>query len=199
MTLYFIRHADKAENRGTKPGWSHLEQPLSSHGRQQSKRLCKYFLHKSITGIYVSEYVRTKQTIEPLAKRRNIIPVTDARLNEIDRGALVGVPDEQFRIHFPDVWTAYQKRETDFRWPGGETGEEAQARIAEFLSEHNATEGDMIAVTHDGTIRVLACYVLRLPVYRRFEFRIDTAGILEIQRAERNGEWRIVRFNQVPE
>jgi broad specificity phosphatase PhoE len=196
MTLYFIRHADKKKGDYGNSKLPHFDQPISKYGKKQARALYNYFRNKQIDEIYVSEYVRTEQTIRAITKRRKIRPITDNRLNEIDLGDLIGLTDDQFQNKFPDVWTAYQERNIDFRWPGGETGAEAQARIVNFLAEQMNHPGDKLIVAHDGIMRLLLCHLLNIPVYRRFEFQIDTAGIMEIEWDKDHRVWRIIRFNQ---
>jgi broad specificity phosphatase PhoE len=196
MTLYFIRHADKAKGDYGSSNLPHLDQPISKYGKKQAKALYNYFHNKQIDEIFLSEYRRTEQTIRAIIKRRKIRPTIDARLNEINLGDLIGLTDEQFQIKFPDIWKAYQDRNVDFRWPGGETGAEAQSRIVSFLAEQSNHPGNKLIVAHDGIIRLLLCHLLNIPVYRRFDFQIGTAGIMEIEWDKDQQAWRIIRFNQ---
>ena len=81
MTLYFIRHADKAKGDFKSSNLPHMDQPISKYGKKQAKALYNYFQNKKIDKIYFSEYVRTEQTIRAIIKRRKIRPITDKRLN----------------------------------------------------------------------------------------------------------------------
>ena len=196
MRFYFVRHADKEDGNFLNPRLSQQDQPISKHGRTQAERLCQYFERKAITASYVSEYVRTQQTIRPLARRMRLTPVIDSRLNEVDRGELDRLSDEQIQEAYPATWEAYRERTEDFRWPGGETGTEAQARIVSFLTERAYSPGDKLAVAHEGIIRLLLCYVLDIPVYRRFIFHLGTTGIVEITQGTDRTGWGVVRLNQ---
>jgi len=40
------------------------------------------------------------------------------------------------------------------------------------------------------------CHVLGLPAYRRFNFKVDTASVMEIEWEESAGRWKLIRFNQ---
>ena len=196
MTFYFVRHADKTRGDFYNPRLHHQDQPISSLGRKQAKRLREYFRYKMINSIHVSEYVRTEQTIRPLARKLKLTPVSDARLNEIDLGDLEGLTDQQIREKYPETWQHYLDRNADFRWPGGETGAEAQARIVSFFTDQAASMGDKLIVAHDGIIRLLLCHILKIPVYGRFDFKLGTAGIVEIQKEEDGDQWSIIRINQ---
>jgi broad specificity phosphatase PhoE len=199
MKAYIVRHADKAKGDYYDAHLRHHDQPISRRGRKQALMVMKYFRKKSISSIYVSEYVRTGQTIRPLTVKKKIVPVVDSRLNEIDIGIIDGLPDEEIREKYPEAWSAYQDRDRDFQWPGGETGAQAQGRIVDFLMEQTDASGDILVVAHDGIIRTLICYILAIPVYRRFEFRIDTASITEIEWDAEKRKWKLIRLNQILE
>jgi len=196
MTLYFVRHADKQSGDFFNPHLAHQDQPISRNGSRQAHRLRIYLQTRHILRIYVSEYVRTHQTIADFARRSRIAPMVDARLNEIDLGLIEGMSEETMQSEYPETWTAYTQRTSDFRFPGGETGLEASERASSFLEDQRSQTGNAVAVAHDGIIRALLCYLLRIPVYRRFEFRCGTTSVLEAAFDEQGDAWRVIRFNQ---
>ncbi len=198
MKFYVVRHADKAKGDFHNPKLRHNDQPISALGRRQAAKLKRYFSKRRIDAIYVSEYVRTGQTIRSLAKKRGIVPMVDSRLNEIDIGIVENLSEEEIQVQHPEVWRALVDQDRDFRWPEGEKGSEALARIAEFVDEKKNAEADqrILVVTHDGLIRLLVCYVLGLPVYQRFNLKVETSSVTEIDWGETGGGWKLIRFNQ---
>ena len=196
MKFYLVRHADKAKGDYFNPRLRHDDQPISTFGRKQASKIKKYFHKHSIKSIYVSEYIRTEETARPLARKLKIVPIADYRLNEIDIGIIDRVSDDEMREKYPDVWIAFQDRNSDFRWPEGETGLEAQERIVSFINEQINQGENILIVAHDGIIRIIVCYVLGLPVYSRFSFQVDTASITEIEWDKNKNKWRLIRFNQ---
>lgn len=197
MKAYIIRHADKEKGDYYNPQLRHQDEPISARGREQAKKLCAYFADKSMSAIFVSGYLRTAQTAACLAQQLNIDPIVDERLNEIDNGFIEGMSDTAIQDRYPDVWRAYMARSADFRFPGGETGEEARHRVASLLEEIRQKSGDVVMVSHEGLIRLLACHVLGLPVYDRWNFHVDYCGIMEIASQETPDRWKLIRFNQV--
>jgi broad specificity phosphatase PhoE len=198
MTVFLVRHGHKARGEFRSPRLRLNDQPLSPRGRRQARRLARWLRGRGVTAIAVSEYRRTGETARPLARRLRMTPVVDPRLDEIDIGRLDGLSDDEVRVRFPDAWRASEERSADFRWPGGETGAEALARIAGFMREQEDRTGDLLVVAHDGIIRLFVCHVLGVPVWRRFGMKIDPAGITELAWDPARRRWDLIRYNQVP-
>jgi broad specificity phosphatase PhoE len=197
MKWYIIRHADKEQGDFYNPVLRHQDGPISVKGHTEAQKLYSYFSDKPITQIYVSQYIRTMQTIEYVAQKVGLSPIVDSRLNEIDNGIVEGLTEPEIQQKFPDVWNAFRGRNRDFQFPEGESGEEAQCRIKSLMKEKQEYKEDILLVSHDGLIRLLMCHILGLPVYRRWDFRVDTCGIMEIEYQPIFERWKLLRFNQI--
>jgi broad specificity phosphatase PhoE len=198
MAVYIIRHAHKEKGEFYNPHLRHQDEPISQQGRASARKLWSYLCDKNISAIYVSEYQRTAQTIDKVVRHSGIAPIVDKRLNEIDNGCFDGMSDPEIQQKYPDVWKAFRDRSADFRFPEGETGEEARQRIAEFLEEkrHAHPEENAVLVSHEGLIRLTACHILGLPVYHRWNFHVDFCGMMEITYQPEYETWKLIRFNQ---
>ncbi len=198
QTWYILRHGDKERGDFYHPELKIHDHPISARGRQQAERLCANFSSKPVEAIYVSAYQRTGQTIAPAARQLGLTPIIDLRLNEINNGRVGTLSEAEVQREFPEVWQALLDRSADFRFPDGETGQEAQARIVSFLGEKRQQHsGDLILVAHDGLIRLLMCYLMEMPVYKRWKFQVDTCSLMEIRYLEQFNCWKVIRFNQV--
>lgn len=199
MTIYIIRHAEKEHGDFYNPHLRHQDEPISQKGQEQARKLWSYFCDRQISAIYVSAYQRTRQTIEHVAQESGIAPIMDERLNEIDNGDFDKLSEEEIKQKYPDIWNAYRARSSDFRFPGGETGEEVRARIAGFLEEKRSLHAsqNIIVVCHEALIRLLTCYVMDLPVYKRWNFYVDFCGITEISYQQEYQAWKLIRFNHI--
>lgn len=197
-SIYIVRHGDKKKGDYYNSRLRHQDQPLSKIGLEQAQNLIPFFADKKITCVYVSAYQRTWQTIAHVSEHFNLAPIQDERLNEIDNGLFDGATEEELQEKFPNEWQAFRERDCDFRFPEGETGEEVRGRIAQFLDEKREVHSDenLIAVCHDGLIRILMCHVLGIPVYKRWNFQVDTCGITELTYQLDYEEWKLIRFNQ---
>ena len=69
-TFYFVRHA-KAGSRGHWQGDDRLR-PLSKKGVKQAEELIDVFKPFNVSAIYSSPYLRCVQTVEPLARDRDL-------------------------------------------------------------------------------------------------------------------------------
>ncbi len=200
-TITILRHAEKEKGDFFNPRLRHQDEPISANGRLQAERVAAYLGQRQppIRAIYISAYQRTGQTAQPLAERLGLAPVLDERLNELDNGILDDMPDAVVQRQYPDVWQAFVERKQDFRFPQGETGEEARLRIHSFLEEkrrqHPAEH--LLAVCHEGLIRLTLCHLLGLPVYQRWNFSVDFCGMLEISYQPAWECWKLVRFNHI--
>jgi broad specificity phosphatase PhoE len=199
MLFQLLRHAEKDRGDFYNPHLRHQDRPLSAKGRQQAENLASCFAGNKLAAIYVSGYLRTHQTVQPLAERFHLAPIVDERLNEIDNGQVDEMSTEEFRQAWPEEWQAFKSRQSDFRFPGGETGAEAQGRIVDFVAEMLVRHpGEtVLAVSHDGLIRLWMCHLMGLPVYQRASFQVDLCGLTEADYLEDEQRWKLVRFNQV--
>ena len=199
MNWYIVRHADKEKGNFYNQVLRHQDEPISAKGIVQAQKLTSCFSDMTIDKIYVSDYLRTRQTIEYIAQKLKMSPVADNRLNEIDNGAFEGLSEQEIQGRFPDVWNAFRERNRDFQFPGGESGEDARRRIESFMKEKLEDKEDILIMSHEGLIRLLMCALLGLPVYRRWDFRVDMCGIMEIEYQPEYAGWKIIRFNHVVE
>jgi broad specificity phosphatase PhoE len=198
-TFYILRHADKQSGDFYNPHLRHQDQPISQKGQLQAQKLTTFFAGRPITAIYISEYLRTGQTIEYVAQAHQLTPIVDERLNEIDNGCIEGLTDEEIQQKYPETWKGFHERSADFRFPEGEMGAEAQKRIVDFLEEKRQqySSGNIILVSHDGLSRLLMCDMMNIPVYKRWNFQVDTCGIMEICYQPEFEAWKLIRFNQI--
>jgi broad specificity phosphatase PhoE len=197
-TFYIIRHAEKEKGDFFNPRLRHQDEPISPKGQEESRKLWLYLCDKQVSAIYVSGYRRTGQTIKYVAEELGISPIIDERLNEIDNGLLDDMSEQEVQAKYPDFWKVYRERSSDFRFPGGETGQEACQRVAEFLEEKRQVHANenIVVVSHEGLIRQLMCHLMNIPVYKRGNFYIDLCGIMEIAYQPDYQAWKLIRFNQ---
>ena len=73
ITVYLVRHAERADEPRQDPS-------LNEKGNARAQELARVLANANIKAIISSQYLRTKQTAEPLAKKLSL-PVTSITLN----------------------------------------------------------------------------------------------------------------------
>ena len=66
-TIILVRHAERASQA--------MDSPLSAAGHARAKELARVLLDANVSAIYVTQFVRTQQTVGPLAEERHQKPV----------------------------------------------------------------------------------------------------------------------------
>lgn len=69
VLVYLVRHAEKAVVPGDDP-------PLSKAGTERAEALDAMLAHAGVTHIFATQYGRTLQTIDPLARRQGLVVET---------------------------------------------------------------------------------------------------------------------------
>ncbi len=73
VTVYLVRHAERADEPRQDP-------PLTEKGTARSHELARVLGKANVTAIITSQFLRTKNTAEPLSKQANV-PVTSISLS----------------------------------------------------------------------------------------------------------------------
>lgn len=199
--VYFVRHGNRSFSQNYNEYYNKtlriVDEPLNEKGEQDAKSIAAYFKDVDIKKIYVSQYIRTRQTAAPTANAKGIAVIEDERVNEINNGDIRDMSDEEVISKYPKLWDDFTSHRCDVRFPGGESGEDVKIRQDSFLNDLRSEKGDILVVSHDGFIRLLMCNILGLPVWKRYKFKTYMGGISAIEFDDKNSEWKIERFNQV--
>jgi broad specificity phosphatase PhoE len=190
MLLYVLRHAEKINTPVWNSDKKFDDRGISEHGKFQSLCLCDYFKDKNIQHVFVSEYARTLETILPFCTKTGITPQLDTLLNEIDVGTIsdpATSPEEVTSLL--ENYEHLKNEEKDFMYSGGESGFDVFRRIRHFLEKLADLDGNTVAISHEGWIKLLVCLVLDLDPGKRFRLFVDTCGLVELQRV--NSGWKI--------
>ncbi|MBV9231002.1 MAG: histidine phosphatase family protein [Chloroflexi bacterium] len=163
----------------------HSDIQLSVQGRAQARWLARRLEREAITAIYTSDLLRARETAEIIAKQcgQAVQICASAAWREIAFGAWEG-------LTYAQIVQEYGAQQDFFTDPlhGAPPGGEALMDLAQrvwtafveiALSAGNAS-GDAVLVSHGGTLRVLLCRILGIPLERQWQLQIDPGSLSAI-------------------
>lgn len=153
MKIALLRHGPTDWNAAGRVQ-GHTDIPLSESGLAQMAALRLPF---AMPRTFASTMLRARRTAQALGL---VDPVLDARLMEQNWGHWEGLTRAEIlaRDGANAFVQAGSERREAFQPPGGESTGELHARVASFLKDAAAGEGDAVVVAHLGVLR--AAYTL---------------------------------------
>ncbi len=138
---------------------------LSEQGRLQADatadRIAKL---PKIAAVYASPLERARETALPIARARGLALSIEPDLSEIDIGEWTGLSLK--RAHRKPEWEIIQRHPSGFRFPGGESFTEMQARLtaalARLVARHHGET--IVAVSHADPIKAALAHALGTPL-----------------------------------
>jgi probable phosphomutase (TIGR03848 family) len=151
--LLLVRHGQTPTTGKVLPGRARGLH-LSDDGKAQAERAAQRIAAlPRVDAVYASPLERTRETAAPIAKGRSLPVTTDRGLLECDFGDWTG--GELKTLAKKPEWKTVQRYPSGFRFPGGESFAEMQARITGAL--HRMAEshrgGVVVAVSHADPIK----------------------------------------------
>lgn len=151
--VLLVRHGQTPTTGKTLPGRArglHLAEQGRAQAQQAADRIAAL---KDVAAIYASPMERTQDTAKPIAKARKLRLRTHKGLNECDFGEWTG--SELKALNKLPEWRTVQRYPSGFRFPGGESFQEMQARIcsaiADLVARHPGQT--VVAVSHADPIK----------------------------------------------
>jgi probable phosphoglycerate mutase len=133
--------------------------PLNDTGRAQARALAARVRAEQpgVAALWSSQLVRARETAEIVGTELGLEPRVDARLAETARGDWEGRRWDEIASADPEGVAAWRRAGAGFRFPGGESLAEQQARVLAALEDVRAGAGPALVVCHGGSIRVALC------------------------------------------
>ena len=156
--VLLVRHGATEWNH-TKRAQGHADIELSEDGRRQAAHVASEFAGLDIAAVYSSDLRRALDTAGAIAAAHDLEVVADADFREIDQGEWEGLPIDEIKRRWPELWGP--ARHFTQR-PGGESPQQVRARaLAALRRVVEAHPGEtVVIVTHGGTIRWLSAEAL---------------------------------------
>lgn len=191
--IYFVRHGESTGNAGTfRQG---PDTPLSELGVQQATIVAKRFKRIPIDKIFVSSYVRAKQTAEIInTVLQKKLEVSDLLVERIKPSRVVGVDKNDPEAKEIDRLTEENFHNPDFKFEDGETFTEMKNRALRVLDMCLESDAEhILIVTHGIFLRMLgACVVMGEELTSHEYWKFYTS--LEVENTSitvfRHGVWK---------
>jgi len=193
--VYLIRHGQTDWNASGR--WQGtLPVPLNIIGYQQAAELAAHYKDTPISAVYASDLPRAFETAQALADARGLSVVSDARLREVDLGALQGLTREDIMVQHPQDWAEMHANFFDWMPPGGgETRRQVQKRMVAAFNAITAQHPDqeIALVSHGLAIRMLliGLFASEIDAMRRLDIHNTSVTVVE---PNGDGSWRGVRW-----
>jgi 2,3-bisphosphoglycerate-dependent phosphoglycerate mutase len=167
-SLVLVRHGETNWNADRRVQGHADESSLTETGRLQARQLAAGFgtLEAGpVRALYSSDLQRSRSTAEPLSARLGLPVRVDVRLRERRFGVVEGHPLSVVTAETTGI-SEGRVVDPDAHPEGGESIRDLYRRAASFLDDLLATHeaGDVVAVSHGGTIRVALAYLDGVPV-----------------------------------
>jgi probable phosphoglycerate mutase len=158
--VLLVRHGETPTTGKVLPGRApglHLSETGQAQAKAMGERVAAL---PKVAAIYVSPLERTRETAAPLAAALGMKVRPDKGLLEVDIGEWTGLDFKTVR-KLPE-WKLVHQYPSGFRFPGGESFVEMQARIVSTLERLRAGHpGEtIVAVSHADTIKAAVAHAL---------------------------------------
>lgn len=131
MTIYLVRHGQKGNNISKLlPG----SRGLTELGKKQAAAFGEYAKILGIKKIYVSPYLRTKETAGIIAEKLNLTPIENEIIAEVGVGDYLNLVKDRI---FNEEIKQYEKK------------------FIENLKDFGGKDSNVLLVTHSGYLRML--------------------------------------------
>jgi broad specificity phosphatase PhoE len=156
--IFLARHGETADNAARRfQGQGDV--PLNARGMEQARELAALAAQREWAALWTSPVVRARQTADIVGAAIGLAPRPDARFAEHDVGAWQGRLFDDVQREDPQLWSRWQAAGEDWRFPGGESLGELQARVVDGLvAVTQSHELPALVVCHRGVIRAALCH-----------------------------------------
>lgn len=158
--VLFVRHGLTATTGVTLPGRA-PRLHLAAEGRRQAEAVARRLQRlPRIAAVYASPLARARETAAPIAAARRLPVRVDPDLSDLDVGEWTG--RSLGRLRRRREWPMIQRHPSGFRFPGGESFAEMQARmvsaVAGFCERHPGQT--IVVVSHGDPIKAVVSHAL---------------------------------------
>jgi broad specificity phosphatase PhoE len=173
LNLYLLRHGETAYSANDS-FCGDLDVPLTESGRAMAQAFAEEYHDLPWTAVYCSPLKRTLATAQPFCQAVKLEPQVREGLREISYGLWEGKTRPEVMREFHDDYVDWM---TEPAWNApsqGEAGVRVADRAMPVISDIRNTHatGNVLLVSHKGTIRIILCSLLGIDL-GRYRDRLD--------------------------
>jgi broad specificity phosphatase PhoE len=177
IEIILVRHGETEWNRREIfRGRADIE--LSETGARQAELLAKYLSQVEIAAIYSSPLRRALKTAEAIASYHSLKVKTTAALIDFDYGKWQGLPHQEVKASYQELYAEWLKSPHRVKMPGGESLDDITKRaigvVDGVIGRHESTA---VLVSHRVVNKVLICALLGLDNSHFWNIRQDVGAI----------------------
>ena len=182
--LILIRHGRTDWNQ-QKRYQGQIDISLNEEGVKQAHVTAEQLRDIPLEAVYASDLQRAHHTARILSKPRNLTPVPDPRLREINHGEWEGLLYEEIRARYPVEFARFHEDPANASAPGGESILSLHQRVCSSFQDiisrhpdgqvavvsHGLALATILAKHHDGNLKRVFTWIPdnAQPVYLKLE------------------------------
>lgn len=185
--IFLIRHGLTAWNN-EKRYQGHTDIKLSPEGINQAMALQKRLAGENFEAVFSSDLNRAYETARIIAEPHGLEVQVTPGLKEMNFGVWEGLTFPDLEIKYPELIKIWMERPQDLLIPEGESfkmvRDRALSTIIKICGDYPL--GNLMFVSHGGTIAAVLTGLLGLPVERMWTFRQKNSALnILVQRGDR--------------
>lgn len=185
-TMYLIRHAATEANlaQPARLQGCHHNPPLARLGVRQAELTRDFLALRPIDHCYCSPMLRAVQTASIIAAPHGLAPLPLDGLVECDLGSWEGLDWPTVRYLDADGYRRFKDSPRNFGYPGGESLDDAEARVTATLEDLFARHAGhaILVVAHHDVTRLYLAGLLGMTAEQARQLHLDNCGISMVTR-----------------
>lgn len=182
-SIILVRHGSTEAAAGMCIG--QLDTPLSAVGRSAVVAARKRWSGEFPKRLFCSDLQRAGDTAALLIGNKDIEPLADPRLREINLGAWQGRQWDDIHRSEPEQLARWGEDWLTCAPPDGETAMQLYNRVAEWYDElQQADNLPTLIVAHTGSLAALACRLHRRSPQHLFDYSFEHCAPLQLHQPD---------------
>lgn len=182
--IYFIRHGESDWNIISKVQ-GQKNSLLTDKGKEQAKKIAKRLKNHKIDVIYSSDLTRAHETAIAIGNEKNIEPITNPNLQEMNFGIWEGMLFSDIEVKYEEDYLKWRQCPEFLEIPEGETLKSLEERVGKEIREiiKNHQGENILVVSHGTALKtmILSLLDISLDNYKNLAMGNVSLSIVEVR------------------